>query len=232
MLEDDEMRWMRTTANDLNNLLQVIAESSQALQGICESHPEGKKFYAFLRGSLDRATNITIQLAARLGGKSDGGAPPAPAPEQPVRPVKEFPIEIANPNGGELILVIDDEEMVVGLVRQMLTSAGYRVIVAREPFRALEIFRMMKDEITLVMLDFSLPIMDGSEVFLELQKIRPDVSVMLSSGFAEQDKVHAMLVRGLRGFLPKPYSKVRLLEQVRSTIDAVNASRTGARRVL
>jgi CheY-like chemotaxis protein len=231
MADDEEVRWLRATANDLNNLLQVISESSQALQGICESHPEGRKFYAFLRGSLDRATNITIQLAARLGGKSEG-TEPIPQPAAPVRPVKEFPIEIANPNGGELILVIDDEEMVVGLVRQMLTSAGYRVIVAREPFRALEIFRMMKDDITLVMLDFSLPIMDGSEVFAELQKIRPDVSVMLSSGFAEQDKVHAMLVRGLRGFLPKPYSKTRLLEQVRSTIDAVNSSRTGSRRVL
>jgi FixJ family two-component response regulator len=55
---------------------------------------------------------------------------------------------------------------------------------------------------------------------------------MLSSGFAEQKKVHSMLVRGLRGFLPKPYTKQKLLSQVRSTLDAIRSERTGERRVL
>ena len=57
-------------------------------------------------------------------------------------------------------------------------------------------------------------------VFEELRSINPKVNVVLSSGFAEQTKIASMLAQGLRGFIPKPYSREKLLEQVRSTLDA------------
>ena len=75
-------------------------------------------------------------------------------------------------------------------------------------------------QIGLVILDFFLPVMDGDAVFDELRTINPGINVVLSSGFAEQDKVSAMLAQGLRGFIPKPYTKEKLMEQVRSTLDA------------
>ncbi len=114
----------------------------------------------------------------------------------------------------------------------MLTYAGYRVVTVCEPFRALKVFEQLKDQIALVILDYTLPIMDGSEVFEELKKIKPSVAVMLSSGFTEQEKVRAMLAKGLRGFLPKPYTEARLLSQVRTTLDTLRSEKTGERRVL
>ena len=221
MLSDTDYHWLRTAANDLNNLLQVISESSKAMQPMCEASPEGMRYFAFLRSSLDRAKDVTAQVAARLGGHGMPAAIPASHP--PSAP-KTPSVAIDNPSGSkELILIIDDEALIVTLAKRMLTDAGYRVVTSAEPFQALEIFKQLKDEVDLIILDFTLPIMDGSEVFDALRKIKPNVAVMLSSGFAEQDKVRAMLSQGLRGFLPKPYTQEKLLSQVRSTLDAIRS---------
>ena len=230
MADSEDSRWLQASVNDLSNLLQVITESTKALQPICEQHPQGEKYYAFLRSGLERAKNVTALIVSRLGGHMEGNASAAPKPA-PVDPKSQ--IVILNPDGGrELILIIDDDEMVCSLAAEMLTDAGYRVVTVFDPFRALNVFRQTKAQIALVILDFTLPIMDGSEVFDELQKIKPKTPVMLSSGFTEQEKVRAMLAKGLRGFLPKPYSGERLLTQVRTTLDAIQAEISGERRVL
>ena len=78
----------------------------------------------------------------------------------------------------------------------------------------------MHRQIGLIILDFFLPVMDGDAVFEELKALNPSVNVVLSSGFAEQNKIGAMLAQGLRGFIPKPYTREKLLEQVRSALDA------------
>ena len=226
MPADNDSQWLQTAANDLNNLLQVISESSKAVEPMCESSPEGMRYFAFLRTSLDRAKQVTAQLAIRLGGQAVPAAVPAAA--QPATP-KRTSVDIDNPAGTkELILIIDDEALIVTLAKRMLTDAGYRVVTSAEPFQALEIFKQLKDEVDLIILDFTLPIMDGSEVFDALRKIKSSVAVMLSSGFAEQDKVRAMLSQGLRGFLPKPYTQEKLLSQVRSTLDAIRSAKTGS----
>ena len=130
-------------------------------------------------------------------------------------------IKIRNPKGNhECILIVEDDREVAELAAEMLTDEGYKVIVTRDGFEALEIYRKMTKEIGLVILDFFLPVIDGDAVFDELREINPKVNVVLSSGFAEQEKVSAMLAQGLRGFIPKPYTREKLLEQVRSTLDA------------
>src|SRR5439155_18294866 len=139
-----DQHWLQTTVNDLNNLLQVISESSKALEPICESSPEGMRYFAFLRNSLGRATQVTAQLAGRLGGQTS--PPPVAAPKQdaaagPRRPL----VAIDNPTGvKELILIIDDEALIVALAKRMLTDAGYRVVTSSEPFQALETFKQLK----------------------------------------------------------------------------------------
>jgi CheY-like chemotaxis protein len=129
--------------------------------------------------------------------------------------------EIKNADGlRELILIVEDEVQVAELAAEMLTEEGYKVIIAHDGFEALKIYEKMGKEIGLVILDFFLPVMDGDAVFDELRNLNPDIDVVLSSGFAEQGKLGNMLAQGLRGFIPKPYSRARLLEQVRSTLDA------------
>ena len=130
------------------------------------------------------------------------------------------PQEIKNPQGHrELILIVDDEAQVAELAAEMLAQEGYKVIIAHDGFEALRIYQQMGEQIGLVILDFFLPVMDGDAVFDELRSINPDIAVVLSSGFAEQSKLGNMLAQGLRGFIPKPYSRAKLLEQVRSTLD-------------
>jgi len=126
-----------------------------------------------------------------------------------------------NPKGSrEYILLIEDEAQVAALTAETLVAEGYRVILAQNGFEALKIYRDIGKQIGLVILDFFLPVMDGDAVFYELRVLNPEVDVVLSSGFAEQQKINAMLGQGVRGFISKPYSSQNLLAQVRSTLDA------------
>lgn len=135
--------------------------------------------------------------------------------------------KILNPGGSkELILLVDDEVTIAELGSEMLTEEGYKVIVAPDGFEALRIYKEIGNQIGLVILDFFLPVMDGDAVFDELRALNPQIDVVLSSGFAEQGKLGAMLALGLRGFIPKPYTREKLLAQVRSTLDT---PRQGAR---
>ena len=147
--------------------------------------------------------------------------------KKPTAKPTSIPPEIAvlNPKGNrELILLVDDETEIAELASAMLTDEGYRVILARDGFEALKIYQQIGKQIALVILDFFLPVMDGDAVFDELRGLNPEVVVVLSSGFAEQSKLGNMLAQGLKGFIPKPYTAEKLLEQVRSTIDAAKLS--------
>ena len=130
-------------------------------------------------------------------------------------------VRLKNPHGSrEYLLLIEDEPDVADLASEMLAEEGYRVIIAHDGFEALKIYERMGKQIGLVILDYFLPVIDGDAVFEELRSLNPKVNVVLSSGFAEQTKIGTMLAQGLRGFIPKPYSREKLLEQVRSTLDA------------
>lgn len=132
-------------------------------------------------------------------------------------------IKIKNPKGNrEYLLLIEDEPEVAEVAAEMLAEEGYKVIIAHDGFEALKIYEKMGQRIGLVILDFFLPVMDGDAVFDELRGINPEIAVVLSSGFAEQSKIGAMLAQGLRGFIPKPYTREKLLEQVRSTLDVAH----------
>jgi CheY-like chemotaxis protein len=154
--------------------------------------------------------------------KTDGGENKKAAAKSSAIPTE---IAVLNPKGNrDLILLVDDEAEISELAATMLTDEGYRVILARDGFEALKIYQQIGKQIGLVILDFFLPVMDGDAVFDELRLINPEVAVVLSSGFAEQSKLGNMLAQGLKGFIPKPYTAEKLLEQVRSTIDAARLS--------
>ena len=152
--------------------------------------------------------------AAKLSPTAAPQAAPSLAPIPPE-------IAVFNPKGNrELILLVDDETEISELASEMLAEEGYKVILAKDGIEALKIYQKVGPHVGLVVLDFFLPIMEGDAVFDELRALNPDVAVVLSSGFAEQSKLGAMLAQGLRGFIPKPYTREKLLEQVRSTLDA------------
>ncbi|MGA3170528.1 MAG: response regulator [Chthoniobacteraceae bacterium] len=239
MPSSDELQWVKSTANELNNLLQVITESSQFLQRFTGGSPEAARYYDMMRSAVDRAAQLSRTMLERTGEGLPGGqhasVHPFPAPgsfgSAPLPPrgggllggeTPQPEVRIANPDGPrELILIVDDEDFVTLLAQRVLTDEGYRVVTSRDGFQALDVYKKLQDQIELVILDFTMPIMDGAEVFNELRKVNPQVPVVLSSGFTEQDKLKWMLAKGLRGFIPKPYTQQKLLLQVRSTLDAM-----------
>jgi len=158
---------------------------------------------------LSRLTNPASSPTA----KDDSTSKETPtSPEEP---------QIRNPDGpNELVLIVEDEHEVAEFAAEMLVIEGYKAIVANDGFEALRIYQRIGKQIGLVILDFFLPVMDGDGVFHELRVLNPNVTAVLSSGFAEQQKVSSMLAQGLRGFIPKPYTREKLLAQVRSTLDS------------
>lgn len=233
MPEPEDVHWVKSTANELNNLLQVISESSQVLETICAETSDSEKYFAILRNGVERATRVTQLMVDRVGGHRSE-APPVPPPVvRPTVPVLTSDVKIFNPTGPrELVLIVDDEDFVTLLAQRVLTDEGYRVVTARDGFQAIDTYRKLKDQIALTILDFTMPVMDGADVFQELLLINPKVPVVLSSGFAEQERLRSMLSRGLRGFIPKPYTQQKLLQQIRSVLDTLSAERSGERRVL
>ncbi|HET6407702.1 MAG TPA: response regulator [Chthoniobacteraceae bacterium] len=231
MLGSEEIRWVKSTANELNNLLQVISESSQMLERLCEGTSDTDKYFGMLQTAVDRAAKVTRLMVDRVGGYSAEVPDAAPQTEPPesLRTTPPADVKIYNPQGPlELVMIVDDEDFVTMLAQRVLADQGYRVITAKDGFQALDIYKKMHREIALIILDFTMPVMDGADVFNELLQIDPKVAVVLSSGFAEQDRLRGMLARGLRGFIPKPYTQQKLLTQIRTTLDALKNER-GAR---
>ncbi len=122
--------------------------------------------------------------------------------------------------GSELILVVDDEESVRALARDMLESYGYRVLLAENGAKAIEIVKGKNGSIDLVILDMIMPKMAGRETFLKLKELNPRIRVLLSTGYSQNGKAKEIMDCGVMGFLQKPYQVSALLSKVRSVLDA------------
>jgi CheY-like chemotaxis protein len=245
MLDHADLKWLATNLTELNRQLQQVARYTDQAR----DQKDGSKYLQLLGEEVEQASRVSqalfdritsrILAAASNGGRPAGKGPsitvmPTPPPARPAIPVvKKIPAgemvdgekvaetAIRNPEGSrELILVIDDDAEVLERAGAMLEEEDYRVILAKDGLEALQIYRRIGKEISLTILDFFLPVMDGDAVFDELKALNPNVHVVLSSGFAEQTKLGGMLARGLCGFIPKPYTREKLLDQVGSIIAA------------
>jgi CheY-like chemotaxis protein len=123
------------------------------------------------------------------------------------------------------VLVVDDEEMALALVKQLLSSAGYHVTTAQSGFECLDLFRRRPHAYQLVLLDLTMPFMDGEETFQRLREIRHDVPVMLCTGFIQADRLERLMNAGLTGYLRKPLSPDEIVGNVRSVLESVKYSR-------
>lgn len=118
------------------------------------------------------------------------------------------------------ILLADDEETIRSLGRRMLQRAGFDVVVAADGKEAIEKFAAQKGGIDLVILDLTMPHVDGEACYREMRLLQPDVMVILSSGYNEQDIVNRFAGKGLAGFVQKPYTTEELLAKVRKAFEA------------
>jgi len=116
------------------------------------------------------------------------------------------------------VLIVDDEESVRSVARNTLQRRGYRTIEAVDGREAIEVYRRFGGEISLVLLDLTMPYMNGEEVLHELKILAPSVKVLLSSGFNEVEAVRRFTGKGLAGFLQKPYSAAVLAATIKRLI--------------
>jgi CheY-like chemotaxis protein len=109
------------------------------------------------------------------------------------------------------VLVVDDEESVREVIREILTRAGYRVLVATDGAEALQIFAALGSQIHGVLLDMTMPRMNGIATFRALRDRAPGIKVLLMSGYAESDSMQRFGEDGLAGFVQKPFAARTLL---------------------
>ncbi len=139
------------------------------------------------------------------------------ASEKEVIKEKELPEELLK--GTETVLLVDDEDMIIDVGKDVLKTLGYKVLPARGGKEAIEIYEKSKDKIDMVILDMIMPEMGGREVYDHLKEINPDIKVLLSSGYSANVPVMEILERGCDGFIQKPFNMKQLSQKLRDVLE-------------
>ena len=113
------------------------------------------------------------------------------------------------------VLIADDEKYIRDLTTKMLNISGYTVHLARNGREAIEVFAKKKDEISCILMDLTMPELDGREALAEIRKIDPNIPIIITSGYCEHDIVSKFTNEKISGFLQKPYN----LEDIISVIE-------------
>jgi CheY-like chemotaxis protein len=113
------------------------------------------------------------------------------------------------------VLLVDDEDMVRSVARLMLQRLGFQVLTATDGREAVDVFRARHSDIDAVVLDMTMPNMDGNEALAELRKIEPRIRVLLTSGFTAEDVASDLTRNGSTSFLQKPFNSAMLSEKLR-----------------
>jgi PAS domain S-box-containing protein len=132
---------------------------------------------------------------------------------------QEIPEERRMVKGSETVLLVDDEELILEVGQAMLEKLGYRVLSSRNGREAVERIRNGENEIDLVILDMIMPEMDGGKAFERIRHIRPEIPVILSSGYAINGQATDIMERGCNGFIQKPFDMITISQKIRQVLD-------------
>jgi CheY-like chemotaxis protein len=210
-------------ASELNNLLEIISGTSSVIENVWAGNDGSQKYFDMLRRSVDRAAAVTAQLAEHAGG-TDKKVLLHPELLEFARPRKA---PAPAPKKAPRLLVVDDEPMALVLGKRILSEAGFEIETAQSGFECLDLFRKRPRYFDLILLDLSMPFMDGEETFGRLRGISPDVVVLLSTGFIARERLDRMLAAGMAGFLRKPHRPDELVAHVRSVLERTKMARAG-----
>jgi signal transduction histidine kinase/CheY-like chemotaxis protein len=108
------------------------------------------------------------------------------------------------------VLLVDDERMVRRAGQRLLEKLGYKVLLAEDGLAAVRTFAAKRDQISAVMLDLIMPVMDGAETLAKLKEIDPGVPVLLSSGYSREEQADELIKKGADGFIQKPFDLATL----------------------
>ncbi len=117
------------------------------------------------------------------------------------------------------ILLVDDEEVILEVGQELLEAMGYRVLIAGDGKKAIEVYEKNQDDIDIVILDMVMPNMGGGEAYDRMKEINPDIKVLLSSGYGINGEASEILERGCDGFIQKPFKIKELSGRIRGILE-------------
>jgi hemerythrin-like metal-binding protein len=174
------------------------------VQGILRGHQGGIR----VTSKVGEGTSFKLFFpAAPASAKAEPMAPPAPG------------IQGTEFKGTGTILVVDDEDALRSVAVNALRRLGFDPLEARDGLEALQVFEANQDRIRLVLMDLTMPRMDGEEAYREFRRAGSMVPIILSSGFGQEDVFQRFRGRGLAGFLPKPYHLQDLVSTIRAALE-------------
>ncbi len=166
-----------------------------AVLGIVRSHKGSIKIYS----EKDKGSNFKVLIPAAENGDNNEGASDKLKKKEAWK-------------GSGTVLFVDDEESLRLLGSDMLANIGYKVITAVDGADAVEIFKKRYKEIDLVILDLTMPNMDGSQAFSEIRNIKKDIKVIIASGYSLNDVTARFSGKKLVGIIQKPYTSDKMRE--------------------
>ena len=209
------------TASELNNLLQIISGTAEIMENIWEGNEGSDKYFAMLRSSVDRAAKLTHTIALEGGAAND---------KILLHPALNYYAQrtrTPEPTTKTRVLIVDDEPLALELAQTTFEDAGFEAKTAQSGFECLDLVRTRPAYFQLVMLDLSMPFMDGEETFTRLREMSPNTAVMLNTGFIAAERLERMMEAGLSGFIRKPHRPSELVTHVRRVLQTVRLSRAG-----
>ncbi len=168
---------------------------------------------------------ISVETAPGRGSRFvvlfPASSKPVPAAVPRAEPADPGPRD----NSGCVVLIVDDEPVVLRAATAALERNGYTVLQADSGRKAIELVKRENGRISLVLLDLSMPGMDGQETLARLREIRPDIEVVISSGYGERETLALFAGRRISGFVQKPYTAGRLADAIKAALRQSSASR-------
>ena len=142
-----------------------------------------------------------------------------PTVERDAAPMPISPQPIAT--GNERILFVDDESALVNIGKQMLGSLGYDITCRTSSIEALELFKARADSFDMVITDMTMPNMTGADLAREMIKLKPDIPIILCTGYSTQINQQMATAAGIRAFVSKPVLKADIAKTIRTVLDDV-----------
>ncbi|MBK9989994.1 MAG: PAS domain S-box protein [Verrucomicrobia bacterium] len=174
-----------------------------AVLGIVRSHNGAIR----VESEPGNGTTFTLLFPVVSGSASTAVAVTPPVKPIPLRPKLRT------------VLVVDDEESVRLIARSMLMHWGFRVILADDGVEDVDKFRKHQSEIDLVLLDLTMPKLNGYDAFNELRKLSPEVCVLMMSGFDESAETQRLIDHDHAGFIQKPFTAQGLLANISTVLN-------------